>query len=61
MKRENSGIGFASTKKDHWEKKEDCIDVSDMKYAQSDVNNEPEIKRNADALASFAKKNRMKY
>jgi hypothetical protein len=61
MKRENSGIGFAAMNKDHWERKEDCLNVSDLRYAKSDVDNEPEIKANADALANYVKKNRMKY
>lgn len=61
MKRENSGEGYAVTKKDHWERSHDAIGVSDLKYAKSDVDNEPEIKRNADALASYVKKNQMKY
>jgi len=61
MKRENNGIGFAAMKKDHSEKSYQCIDASDRKYAQSDVDNEPEIKRNADALSSYVKNNRMKY
>jgi hypothetical protein len=61
MKRMNSGEGFAVMNKDHWEKNKDCLETSDLKYAQSDVDNEPEIKRNADALASYVKSNRMKY
>jgi len=61
MKRQNSGIGFAAMKKDHSEKSYECIGADDKKYAKSDVDNEPEIKRNADSLASYVKQNRMKY
>lgn len=61
MRRENNGIGFAAMKKEHSEKKYDCLDTSNRKYAQSDVDNEPELKRSADALSSYVKKNKMNY
>ena len=35
--------------------------VADTKYAKSDVDNEPELARSVDALASYVKNNRMKY
>lgn len=61
MKRTGSGEGFAATKKDHYEKSLGNISVADTKYAKSDVDNEPELKRSVDALTSFVKGHRMKY
>lgn len=61
MKRTGSGIGFAATKKPHSEKMMGNTSVADTKYAKSDVDNEPELARSVDALASYVKNNRMKY
>lgn len=61
MKRENSGIGFSSMNKDHWQKSLGDVSVADTKYAKSDVDNEPEMKSNVNALTSYVKNHRMKY
>lgn len=61
MKREGSGEGYGVTKKDHWEKDMAPTGVSNLKYAKSDVNNEPEIKESVNALSGYVKKHRMKY
>ena len=43
----------------HWEKKMSDVDSADGKYA-SEMNAAEEYKTKADALASYAKKHRMK-
>ncbi len=45
---------------EHWEKKPGETAVADGKYA-SEMGNPEDLKRSVDALASYAKKNRMKY
>ncbi len=44
----------------HWEKKPGETMVADGKYA-SEMGNPEELKRSVDALASYVKKNKMKY
>lgn len=44
----------------HWEKSYDCLNSCDEKYA-SEFGAPEELKASADALASYAKKNKMKY
>lgn len=61
MKRTGSGVGFAATKKDHFEKDMGNTMVADTKYAKSDVDNEPELKASVNALTSYVKSHRMKY
>jgi hypothetical protein len=43
----------------HWEKKMECVDCADGKYS-SEMNQAEEYKASADALASYAKKHKMK-
>jgi hypothetical protein len=44
----------------HWEKKPGETKVADGKYA-GEFSNPEDLKRSVDALADYAKKNRMKY
>ena len=44
----------------HWEKKMDCIAVADGKYS-SEMHQAEEYEKDTDALASYAKKHKMKY
>jgi len=44
----------------HWEKKPGDTMVADGKYA-TEMGNPEELKRSVDALAAYAKKNKMKY
>lgn len=44
----------------HWEKKMTDVDVADGKYS-SEMNQAEEYKEDVDALASYAKKHKMKY
>ena len=48
-------------KQGHYEKKYEPVNVADGKYASSEMGNPEELKRSADALASYAKKHKMKY
>lgn len=51
----------AQGSRDHWEKdmgKEGCCD---LKYSSGQFSNPAELKESADQLASYVKKNRMKY
>jgi len=45
----------------HHEKKYDCLEVADGKYTQGEMSNPEHLKASNDALASYAKKNKMKY
>ena len=45
----------------HWEKKSDCLDACDLRYTDGEMNNPENLKRSNDALASYAKKHKMKY
>jgi hypothetical protein len=44
----------------HWEKKMDDVNVADGKYS-SEMGQAEEYKKDVDALASYAKKHKMKY
>lgn len=44
----------------HWEKKMEDVSVADGKYS-SEMNQAEEYKKDVDALASYAKKHKMKY
>lgn len=45
----------------HWEKKMDDVSVADGKYSTGEMNQGEEYKKDVDALASYAKKHKMKY
>jgi hypothetical protein len=47
--------------RDHHEKKYEMVDQADGKYANSEMGNPEELKKNADALASYTRKHKMKY
>jgi len=44
----------------HWEKKPADTSVADGKYA-TEMGNPEDLKKSVDALASYVKKNKMKY
>ena len=44
----------------HWEKKMECVDSADGKYS-GEMNEAEAYKKNADALASYAKKHRAQH
>lgn len=56
----HKGPGMAYFNKDHWEKDLNQVDCAGGRYA-SEMNTAEEYKRQADALAEYARKNRMKY
>lgn len=62
MKKESkkSGMRGAVPPKEHWEKSESQVMSCDEKYA-SEFGNPMDLQRSADALASYARKNKMKY
>lgn len=45
----------------HHEKKYDMVSQADGKYTEGEMANPEHLKKSADALASYAKKNKMKY
>jgi len=45
----------------HWEKKMEDVSVADGKYSTGEMNQAEEYKKDVDALASYAKKHKMKY
>ncbi len=63
-KDKSSGGGQAGLKmpmgNSHWEKKPEDTMVADGKYA-TEFGNPGDLKRSVDSLASFVKKNKMKY
>jgi hypothetical protein len=61
MKREGGGEGFRVMKKGHEEKSMSPASCCDLKYAKYGMDNPKELKESTDALASYVKKNKMKY
>lgn len=53
--------GMANFHKEHWEKKMSDVSVADGKYSTGEMNQAEEYKADADALANYAKKHKMKY
>lgn len=53
--------GMAEFHREHWTKPMDQIGVSNLKYTSGEMSNPEELKKSADALASYAKNHRMKY
>ncbi len=45
----------------HWEKSHDQLNVANLKYTDGEMNNPENLKKSNDALASYVKKNKMKY
>lgn len=62
MKKKSGGSGMRSPTmpKAHFERKESQVMSCDEKYA-SEFGNPEDLQRSADALASYTKKNKMKY
>jgi len=52
--------GMPYFEKEHWERKVSDVSVADGKYS-SEMNQAEEYKKDVDALASYAKKHKMKY
>ena len=45
----------------HWERKPGNTSVADGKYTEGEMSNPEHLKKSVDSLASYAKKNKMKY
>jgi len=54
------GGGMPAFKQGHWEKAEGAVKTANGKYA-TEMGNPEELKKNADALASYAKAKKAKY
>ena len=59
-KKSDSGMRGATPPKEHWEKPESQVMSCDEKYA-SEFGNPMDLQRSADALATYCRKNKMKY
>ena len=59
-KQDKSGMRSATMPKEHWEKDQSQVASCDEKYA-SEFGNPQDLQRSGDALASYVKKNKMKY
>lgn len=59
-KQDKGGMRSATMPKEHFERKESQVSSCDQKYA-SEFGNPQDLQRSADALASYVKKNKMKY
>lgn len=56
----HKGQGFAAQPNHHWEKKPEETMVADGKYG-TEFGAPEELKKSVDGLASYVKKNKMKY
>ena len=45
----------------HWEKKPGDLGCSDLRYTDGEMSNPEHLMKSNEALASYAKKNKMKY
>lgn len=45
----------------HWEKKPGDVECCDLKYTDGEMSNPEHLKKDANALASYVKKHKMKY
>lgn len=63
MKKEGKGkAGLMSPMgNSHWEEKPGQLEVSNLKYTNSEMGNPEALKKSNDALASYAKKNKMNH
>ena len=52
---------MAQFNENHHEKKYECLKSADGKYTEGEMSNPEKLKASNDALASYAKKNKMKY
>lgn len=59
--KKSSGGGMPTFNKDHWTKSPGTTNVADGKYTSGEMNNPEHLKSSVDALASYAKKNKMSY
>lgn len=60
MSKDKGGMRSATMPKEHFERKEGQLNVCKEKYA-SEFGNPSDLKKSNDALASYARKNKMKY
>jgi len=56
----HKGKGMSAAGPSHWEKKYEMVDQCDERYT-SEMGAPEELKKSADALSSYVKKNKMKY
>lgn len=61
MKEKAKGGGMPNFERDHWEKKPGDTNVADGKYTQGEMSNPEHLKESVNKLASYTKKNKMKY
>ena len=61
MEKEGKKAAMAQFNEGHWEKSQDQIDCCNLKYTSGEMSNPEHLKRNADALASYVKKNRQSH
>jgi hypothetical protein len=59
-KKEEKGMRSAKMPENHWEKSTENLGGCQEKYA-SEFGNPEDLQRSNDSLASYAKKNKMKY
>ena len=59
-KADKGGMRSATMPKEHWEKKDPNLAVCGEKYA-SEFGNPQDLQKSNDELASYAKRNKMKY
>lgn len=45
----------------HWSKDQGAVEVADGKYTEGEMANPEHLKKSVNALASYAKKHKMKY
>lgn len=57
----HQGAGMPYFDKEHWQKDAGDIDVCNLKYTSGEMSNPEHLKKSADALSSYVKKNSMKY
>ena len=60
-KEKSKGGGMPAFKMGHWEKVEEPSKPANGKYANSEMGNDKELKKNEDALASYAEAKKMNY
>lgn len=57
----HKGAGMSYFEKDHWQKKVDDVQVADMKYSPSEMNQMEEYKKSVDGLSGYARKHKAQH
>lgn len=57
----HKGKGMQEMGPGHWEKKQPMLETADGKYTPNTMDNPEELTKSVNALASYAKKHKMKY